>query len=894
MISRGALKTLSTKLISMKLKSALTILLQPILFICLYAQQVEEMVISETNKLELPYSRIIQPAGKQIHFGDPQLENHALDCALSPDEKWLVVEERFSLLFINTSTNQIAYTLVLSDIPGINKGLNTYSGICWSFISGNNYVFWSAIINSQSVVFQARWDGVEAKIVKQFNYRPKRTARTALPNEIAVTRESGDNFLYVVLNGNNQIIKQNLETGDTTWIQPTGVAPYGLTLANSKIYVTNWGGRMPESGDKNIAGVPWGVAKVDEQTGATREGSVSVYDPSTGELLKEVVVGLHPNEIISDRKGKLVFVTNSNSDNVSVIETNTDEVVETISVRLQKDINDYFGDSPQGIGISRNGKTLYVANGMDNALAVVSVGKHLWDATKMTPSQVIGFIPTGAYPSSVSISQDRRLFVTNLESEGANLPLILEGMDHAAFNAHHMYASISIIDVPNKKALQKHTETVIATNAISRSLSSKLVPRENVKPKPIPERIGEPSVFKHVLYIIKENRTYDQVLGDMAEGKGDSVLCIFPEQVTPNTHALARRFGLLDNYHVSGKSSAEGHQWTDAAIVTDYVEKNMRAWFRSYPHVQTDALVYAPTGFLWDNATRHGKSVKIYGEACIPEFDDNLKWADIYQGYLNKEPFEFHNITTIAPVRDLLSITFPGYDHHAIPDVLRADAFIKELKDYESMEGDQLPELMIMALPNDHTAGTRPDYPTPRAMVADNDLALGQIVEAVSKSRFWENTLILVTEDDSQAGWDHVSAYRTVGLAISAYSKKGATIHTNYNQPSMVRTIEQVLGIPPMNIQDAIAEPMADCFTDTPDYTPYEAISNEIALDEMNPPLTGLNGRALHFALKSMEPQFEHIDAGDDDLLNRILWFSAKGHLPYPSKYDGKADDDDD
>ncbi len=877
------------------MKSVSMLLILLIIEINSFAQQVNEITIPVSDNVALPYDRIIQPAGRQIYFGNPQLENHALDCALSPDERWLVVEERFSILFIDTQTNQIAYTLVLSDLPEFSRGMNTYSGICWSNINGINYVFWSAVVNNnRSVVFQASWDGAAAKITRQFYYRAKRTVSTALPNEILIRRESGDNFLYVVLNGNNQIIKQQLETGDTTWMKSTGVAPYGLTFANNKIYVTNWGGRFPESGDKNIAGVPWGVAKVDEQTGATREGSVSVYDSNTGELLKEIVVGLHPNEIIHDRKGKLVFVTNSNSDNVSVIDTHTDEVVETISVRLQNDINDYFGDSPQGLGISSNGKTLYVANGLDNALAVVSVGKKLNDAAKKKPSQVLGFIPTGAYPSSVCVSQDGRLFVTNLEAEGANLAMILQDTAQIAYNAHHMVASISIIDVPFSKELQKHTQTVITANALSRSLSAKQKPRDNIAPRPIPERIGEPSVFKHVLYIIKENRTYDQVLGDMPEGDGDSLLCIFGEKATPNTHKLARRFGLMDNFFVSGKSSAEGHQWADASIVTDYVEKNMRAWFRSYPHVQTDALVYAPTGFLWDNATKHGKTVKIYGEACIPQFDSNLKWTDIYNGFLNKVPFEFQNITTIAPVRSLLSITFPGYDHHAIPDVLRAETFINELKNYESMEGDQLPELMIMALPNDHTAGTNPNYPTPRAMIADNDLALGQIVEAVSKSRFWKNTLILVAEDDSQAGWDHVSAYRTVALAISAYAKEGATISTNYNQPSMVRTIEQVLGIPPMNIQDAIATPMFDCFTDTPDFSPYEAVSNQIALDEMNPPLSGLNGRALHDAIKSMEPQFERIDSGDDDLLNKILWFSAKGNKPYPSKYDGKADEDDD
>jgi len=854
-----------------------------------------QTAVSESVNIVLPYDRIIQPAGKQLYFGDPDLENHALDCALSPNGRWLVVEERYSLVFISTETNQIISRLVLSEIPGFYRGLNTYSGICWSKINGADYVYWSAIIgNNQAVVLQANWDGVEARVTKLFNFRSARGARTALPNEILIRRESGTDYLYVVLNGNNQIVKQEIESGDTTWIKPTGVAPYGIAFANDKIYVTNWGGRLPESGDTNIAGVPWGVARVDEKTGATREGSISVYDPDSGELLKEIIVGLHPNEIISDKRGRLVFVTNSNSDNVSVIHTETDEVVETISVRLQAEINSFFGDSPQGLGLSPNGKTLYVANGMDNALAVISIGKHLENPSKKKPSKILGFIPTGAYPSSVSASLNGRLFVTNLEAEGANLPMYIEDNPNPSYNSHHMYASISIIDKPGKKELQKHTETVITVNSLSRVLSAKEKPRENVAPRPIPERIGEPSVFKHVLYIIKENRTYDQVLGDMQEGEGDSLLCIFGEDITPNTHKLSRRFGLLDNYYVSGKSSAEGHQWTDAAIVTDYVEKNMRGWFRSYPHVQTDALVYAPTGFLWDNATKHGKSVKIYGEACIPQFNDTLTWSDIYQKYLLGQPFEFLNITTIGPVRDLLSIDFPGYDHHAIPDVLRADAFIKELKKYESMEGDQLPELMIMALPNDHTAGTRPKYPTPRAMVADNDLALGQIVEAVSRSRFWENTLILVTEDDSQAGWDHVSAYRTVGLAISAYSKKGEVIHTNYSQPSMVRTIEQVLGIPPMNIQDAIASPMFDCFTNTPDFTPYLADSNRIALDEMNPPTAELKGRALHNAIKSMDPQFEHIDSGNDDLLNRILWFSAKGHVPYPSKYDGKADDDDD
>jgi hypothetical protein len=386
----------------------------------------------------------------------------------------------------------------------------------------------------------------------------------------------------------------------------------------------------------------------------------------------------------------------------------------------------------------------------------------------------------------------------------------------------------------------------------------------------------------------------------MAQGNGDPAICTYGAKITPNTHKLCEEFLLLDNFHVSGKCSAEGHQWTDASIVTDYIEKNMRAWFRSYPHVQTDALVYAPTGFIWDNALAMKKSVRIYGEASYPVIAGNLRWAEIYKKYKNGDKIEFRNETTIEPVRAILSPTYPSYGNHEFSDAMRADALIAELRNFESMPGDQLPELMVVALPNDHTAGVRPGSPTPRAMVADNDAALGRIVEAFTKSRFWENTVIFVVEDDSQSGWDHVSAYRTVALVISPYSRLKKTVHTYYNQPSMVRTIEQILGLPPMNIQDAIANPMNDCFTSEADKNPYTALPSNIPIDEMNPQISSLKGRALHFAKKSMLPEFDGVDSGNDDLLNRILWFAAKGHEPYPSKYAGtgnkeeEAGEDDD
>jgi YVTN family beta-propeller protein len=864
----------------------------------IYSQEViEESILVDPGRVQLPYNRFIQPAGLQIIFGDEALENHSLDVVLSPDGKWLAVEERFSIVFIRVSDNKLVYRLPNNLHPDLSGGMNTYSGIRWHTEGKKLEVLWGVVgSRRRSFVASAVWTGEKAEFGRLLEYKTRPPEAMALPNEILIIQESGLEYLYVVLNGNNRIIKQDFITGDTIWMSDPGVAPYGITMAAGKLYVTNWAGRKPLPGDPEVAGIPWGLARVNNKAGgSTREGSVTVIDPANGRIVKEILVGLHPNEIISDKRGRFVYVTNSNSDNVSVINTMVNEVVETISVRLQPEINPFFGDSPNALCLSADEKTLYVANGMDNALAVVQLSKKAARKGRQKSSYVLGFIPTGTYPSGVCLLREGLLYVANLEADGVRLGFTNPNGDNPIYNSHHMLASVSVIPVPEKNALKAYTDTVIAVNDLARATLAREMPRKNMAPKAVPDRIGEPSLFRHVLYIIKENRTYDQILGDMTEGKGDSTLCTYGEEITPNTHKLAREFLLLDNFNVSGKSSAEGHQWTDAAIVTDYIEKNMRAWFRSYPHVQEDALVYSPTGFIWDNGVANGKIVRIYGEASSPVVENNLNWTDIYNKFLKGEKVNFRNETTIEPVRSLLSQDFPSYGNHEFTDLMRADAFIRELKSYEAMEGDQLPELMIMALPNDHTAGIRPGFPTPRAMVADNDVALGQIVEALSKSRFWESTVIFVTEDDSQGGWDHVSAYRTVGMVISPYSRLKKTISTYYAQPSMVRTIEQILGLPPMNIQDAIANPMSDCFGTVPDLTPYTHVKNNIPIDEMNKPLSSLSGRELHFAKKSMLPEFERVDSGNDDLLNRILWFAAKGNIPYPAKYAGAvgAEDED-
>jgi YVTN family beta-propeller protein len=842
------------------------------------------------NPVLLPYNRFLDPAGKTVVFGDPGLENHSLDCIIIPNENVMAVEDRYGLTFINFLTAKILYHLTYESDKTDKDLMSTYSGLKLIELNNRKLIFWAAasLGLKKSYVVEAEWNGIKASITDTFSFAPALPAPLALPNDISLREEDGEYYMYVVLNGNNQLIKMRLSDKTIMWTAETGMAPFGICLINDKAYVTNWGGPKPTD-DTSIetAGIPYGGVYIDPTTGACLLGSVSVIDTKSGKQLKEIQTSLHPNAIIADKSKKFIYVANGNSDDITIINTDNDNVIDSVSVKIAPELKTLIGDSPNALALGDADSTLYVANGMDNALAVIHLGGDL-SANGKEKTYIKGFIPTEAYPSAIAIFKDSLLLVSNLEGEGARTP------NNNAFNSHLQQATISIIPIPDDDALKKYTGTVEQSNLLFRTSLSQLLPRTGIKPVPVPERIGEPSVFKHVVYIIKENRTYDQVLGDMKEGNGAASLCSFGESVTPNQHKLAKDFLLLDNYYVSGKCSAEGHQWTDAAITTDYVEKNVRAWFRSYPHVQDDALVYDKNGFIWNDAMDHGRSVRIYGEACVPKLDTTRSWQNIYQLYLDKKPLVFTNETTISRVRPVLSPTYPGFDGHNIADQIRADAFIKELKQYDSIPGDQWPELMIVALPSDHTSGTSPGFPTPASMVADNDLALGKIVQSITQSRFWDSTVIFVTEDDSQNGWDHVSAYRTTGFVISPYSYLRKTVHTNYNQTCIVRTIEQILGIPPMNIIDATALPMFDCFNNNKLTRQWNFVANKIPLTDMNKNVSELTGKAKQFAILSSQPQFDHIDGGDDNLLNHIIWFSTMNGKPYPKKMTLRIRDDND
>lgn len=823
----------------------------------------------------MPFNRIIRSAGDVVRYGDPALENHALDAAILSKDGKMVIEDRYGITALDLVTKTISSKWTFSDIPAYKDYMSTYSGIQSFTDNDRTWILWSVAQRggANGAVMIAEWANNRFLNFSAIPVEKSGTLANVLPNEIAMANENGEWFFYVVLNGNNTLIKYRWSNKTIVWKATTGVAPYGIAIANNQIYVTNWAGATATDSTKERAGVPWGLAYTDPRTGATASGTVTVLDAATGSWQKEIEVGLHPNAVKASTNGKYVFVSNGSSDNITVIQTKSNKVSETIDVGLLKGKYSLQGSTPNALELDASNSILYVANGFDNAVAVVRLGKNAAAKGKGI-SQVEGYIPTEAYPGGLRLA-DNLLVVTNLESDGANVI----DQNKNARSIHQQLASVSIIPVPDKKTLGDYSREVAQLNLLNRTDQLQLLPRAGVAPVPVPERLGEPSVFKHVVYIIKENKTYDQVFGDIRQGRGDPSLCIFGENITPNMHALAKQYGWMDDYYVSGKSSAEGHQWTDAGMVSDYVEKNVRAWFRSYPHRQEDALVYNKSGFIWNHALDHGKRVRIFGEACTTEYNRKLRWADLYKNYQEGKKPDWYNTSTIARILPIISPTYPDCDNISFSDQQRADIFIQEWKQYE--QGDSLPDLLMLSLPDDHTAGTSPGFPTPNAMVADNDLAVGRIVEMISKSKYWDSTVIFITQDDSQSGWDHVSAYRTVGLMISPYST-GKLLSSNYNQTSMLRTIEQILGLPPMNIMDGTARLMTDCFQNTKNRLPYKFLPNKVPLIEMNKQMNALRGKERKYALQSQDEVFNEVDGGEDDTMNRIIWYYAKGDAKYP------------
>ncbi|HZM03323.1 MAG TPA: alkaline phosphatase family protein [Candidatus Saccharimonadales bacterium] len=837
----------------------------------------------------LPVDQELTPAGIQIEL--PGLRPQGL--ALSPDGRVLVTSgQTHELLALDPASGRVLQHVRLPTdiatnaqaVPSSSAFLNpdpkamlSFTGLIFSPDGARIYL---ANVHGDIKVFGVQADGTIAPLfaipLPPAN-APMR--KPEIPSGLAVSRDG--KRLYVALNLSNRFAEIETASGRLLRLWDVGVAPYEVVLAGRKAYVSNWGGRRPGPGDVTGPAGQGTRVRVDPVRFIASEGSVSIIDLEPDGGQSEILTGLHACALALSPNGHYVAVANAGSDTVSVIDTRTEKLVETIWAR--QNAEDLFGAQPNALAFNRSGTRLFVCNGTQNAVGVIDFHPG--------QSKLLGLIPAGWFPGAIAFDPKRQTIdVANIK--GLSPGNLNPTNGRREFNSQEYNGSISLMPLPSARELRAYTQRALADMRYPLLAQAKLPARSGQPPRPVPERVGEPSVFKHVIYIIKENRTYDQVLGDVKEGDGDRSLCIFGERVTPNQHKLAHEFALLDHTYCSGSKSPDGHQWTDTAMATDYMEKSYAGFPRSYPSgAQTneiDALAYSPAGFIWDDAIAHGKTLRVYGEFTYSDW----RWRtprrgkpgfrDFYRDFTNgagniilwSEP----HIESLRP-----SVATNGLGWNLdVTDIYRAKQFIGDLKRFE--QTGEFPNLLIVWLPNDHTSGVRPGAAKPASQVADNDLAVGQVVEAISHSSFWNQTCIFAIEDDPQAGWDHASAYRTTAYVASPYTQRGQVVSTPYNTTSLLRTIELILGLPPMNQMDATATPMFDCFTEMPDLTPFDAVPNLIPLDELNPDPKRISDPLLRKdAYVSAGLPLEKADQCPEDQLNRILWRAMKGtHQPYP------------
>ena len=684
----------------------------------------------------------------------------------------------------------------------------------------------------------------------------------------------GERLAVLPLPYNNQLALFDLSGSRSLGAIPVGIAPFGAAINRdgTVAYVTNWGGRFPEPGDLTL---PTGLdPKADrvvvDQRGIAATGTVSRIDLVRRTVTRTLTVGLHPTAILWDEPRHRLYVANGNEDSVSVIDTQRELVLQTIP--LQPFQVAAAGIAPTALALTPDGEQLFVACGGINAVAVLET----------RDGKLKGMIPTAWYPNALSLSPDgNSLAIATLLGVGSG------SRETPRDRYVHSYrGSVSVVPLPDAAQLASYTTAVAENNRLSlptgvsaaRSWRSTTPPA----PKAVPQHAGDPSLIEHVVYIIKENRTYDQLFGDLPKGNGDPSLVMFGADVTPNQRKLADQFVLLDNFYATGGNSGDGHQWATQANETDYCLWPGYAG-RSYPYDGTDPIAYSAGGFIWDAALRMKKTVRVYGEYAgrMPEDDAGMRSGLLARWRKGDDFTRDWSITApLEPLNRILARNFPPYTL-AIPDVVRAQIFLTDLRRWEA-EGT-MPNLTIMLLPSNHTRGSTPEYSTAKAMVADNDYALGQIVDALSHSRFWSRMAIFVVEDDAQDGVDHVDGHRTIALAISPYTRRGSVDSTFYSHPSILKTIELMLGLPTLSLFDLIAQEMRASFIDQPDLTPYRAELPRQSLFEVNPRLSTLRGQARRDAIDSQRMRFDVPDAAPTELLNRIVWRQVRGlRRPYP------------
>lgn len=771
----------------------------------------------------------VTPAGQHVRLnGDMPL-------------KMIVAPDRRVLVSVGAGYNDQGVSLVDLKTRAVSQFLplkQCWNGLAFSrdgkrfFVSGGD----SGLVH----VF----DYADGKATAAAPVKPLTADAPVFLAGIAVHPNTGK--LYVCNEGNHEVWVLNADTLAHEATIAVGQHPHSCAFGGDRkhLYVTNWGSR-----------------------------SVSVIDATKNRRLHDVTVGLRPNDLALARDGRM-FVACSGDNTVHVLTTAKLETVpeaasptrrlwegtrEVISTSLYPQSPE--GSTPCAVAVAPDGKTLFVANADNNSVVVVDISNRLVEEAADrgdTVSIVNGFIPTGWYPTALAVSpDDQTLFIGNGKglASRANFPALAK--DPRTANSLVPYdhpgrifeGSVSFVARPDTPQMVTYTTQVRKNSPYTpEALTHAPIPPGGV----IPARIGDPSPIKYVLYIIKENRTYDQVLGDLKDasgkplGNGDPHLTIFGEKVTPNHHQLARDYVLLDNLYSNSEVSVDGHSWTDAAIATDF---NQRSWIMSYSRhgklPGNEEMDTPAAGYLWDLCRRHGVTYKNYGEGAqrVPS-GNRGQWGN----------------------------------RQKIRDMDLVDFWISDLKKAE--QAGELPRFTIMSLGENHTSGTTPGAFVPNACVASNDIGLGKIVAAASRSKFWKEMAIFVIEDDTQNGPDHVDAHRTTGFVISPYVKRGFKDSTLYTTASMIRTMELILGLPPLTQYDAGATPMHHCFQEKPVVVAYDVLTPQVDLQEKNT-------RKSAFWRESSKMDFTEFDRAPEDELNRILWVVAKGDVPYPAPIHG-------
>jgi YVTN family beta-propeller protein len=762
----------------------------------------------------LPTGWSLTPAGTSLPLGDLPL-----NIAVSPDKKYLAVtnngQSKHSLQLIEAKKGKLLHSF---EIPIAWLGLAFGDDSKTLYVSGGN----------SNAILRYIVDKKKLLLRDTLTLGKPWPARVS-PAGICVDDRRG--LLYVVTKENHSLYVVDTRTKAVIHRDSIGKELYTCALSpdRKQLYITHWGGN-----------------------------ELIVWNTELRKIKTRIPVGDNPNDMIINKNGTLAYVACADDNSVSVVDLTQNKVVESLVATLYPDAP--TGSTSNSVALSPDEKTLYVANADNNCLAVFDVG---------TPrqSRSLGFIPTGWYPTNVR-AVGNRIFVANGKGfssfpnpNGPNPVVKKHKVDYQKGNVEEQYigglmkGTMSIVAAPNENQLAEYTRQVYRNSPYTKE-REKLA--EGEPGNPVPQRVGDPSPIKYVFYIIKENRTYDQVLGDMPEGNGDTSLCLFPEKITPNHHALAREFVLLDNFYVSAEVSADGHNWSTAAYANDYTEKT---WVTSYGGRGGDYVyegqnrtAWPKDGFIWDHCQRAGISYRTYGE-----------FADDYKANI------------------------PALEGHYCPYFTSWDTSVKDTtrvsqwkRDFDSLVTiNALPRLSTLRLINDHTEGLRKGAPTPYAQMADNDLAFGLFIEHLSRSPVWKESAVFVLEDDAQNGADHVDAHRSIAFVISPFVKRKYVDHTLYSTNSMLRTIELVLGMPPMSQHDAAATPMWRCFTKNADLTPFKTLPSNVHLDDRNAAVDNdLQRRSDAFDLTGE-------DRVPDLEFNEVLWKIVKGEnseMPAPRR----------